>query len=465
MRLQLVGAALLVLVARPGTAQQTPPDHQGQPSAPEPTVVPEPPSVPEPTVVPEPPPMREPPSVRKAAVVPEPPSVPEPPPMREPPAVSESPALREFPPIAPSTRRVSGRFHSEVAAYSDSSHVDVLTPSISGEVRDDTAGWSARGQYLLDAVSAASVDIVSTASPHWTEARHAGSVEGGGNRQDLGVTATGSFSSEPDYAAWAAGGSASLDLDQKNFVLMAGYGYGQDTIGRSGTPFSVFSRSLTRNALNAGLTIVVNPSTLVVVGGDLVFERGDQSKPYRYVPLFAADVAPGVPQAASIGLVNTLRLPERPLEQLPLARDRYAIWGRYLYRFSTSTLRLEERLYTDSWSLHASTTDVRFLVDRGNRWNWRSHVRFHAQSPVSFWKRAYTLTDAGVPALRTGDRELGPLWNATGGGGLRWRGGKPRPAGWTIGADLDLTWTSFLDDLYVGSRLAGIFTLSWEVEL
>jgi hypothetical protein len=367
--------------------------------------------------------------------------------------------------VAPAAKHLTGLFHSEVAAYSDSAHVDVLTPSISGEVRDDTAGWSARGQYLLDAVSAASVDIVSTASPHWTEARHAGSVEGAVKRQDLGVSGTGSFSSEPDYSAWAAGGSALLDLDQKNFVLMAGYSYGQDTIGRSGTPFSVFSRSLTRNALNASLTIVVNPSSLVVVGGDLVFERGDQSKPYRYVPLFAADVAPGVPQAASIDLVNSLRLPERPLEQLPIARDRYALWGRYLHRFATSTLRLEERLYTDSWSLHASTTDARLLVDRGDRWNWRSHVRIHAQSPVSFWKRAYTLTDTGVPALRTGDRELGPLWNVTGGGGLRWRGGKPRPAGWTIGGDLDLTWTSFLDDLYIGGRVAGIFTLSWEVEL
>lgn len=399
MRLQLTSAALLVLVARVGTAQQT------------------------------------------------------------------SLGPREPTALVPAAKHVVGRFHSELSAYSDSDHVDVLTPSISGEAQDDTAGWSARGQYLVDAVSAASVDVVSTASRHWTEVRHAGSAEGALKHHDLGITGAGSFSTEPDYLAWAAGGSVSLDLDQKNFVLVGGYGYGHDTIGRSGTPFSVFSRSLMRNALNASLTIVVNPSTLAVIGGDVIFERGDQSKPYRYVPLFAPDVAPGVPRAASLSVVNTLRLPERPLEQLPLARDRYALWGRYLHRFSTSTLRLEERLYTDSWNLHASTTDVRFLVDRGDRWHWRSHVRFHAQSAVSFWSRAYTLTDAGVPGLRTGDRELGPLWSATGGGGLRWRGGSPRPAAWTIGGDVDLIWTSFLDDLYVDSRLAGILTLSWETDL
>lgn len=132
----------------------------------------------------------------------------------------------------PPAKRVTGRIRGELSAYSDSDHVDVLTPSISAEAQDSLAGWSAKGQYLLDAVSAASVDIVSTASRHWTELRHVGSAEGTLKPHDLGVTAGGSVSSEPDYLAWAAAGSVSLDLDQKNFVLVAGYSYGHDTIGR-----------------------------------------------------------------------------------------------------------------------------------------------------------------------------------------------------------------------------------------
>jgi Protein of unknown function (DUF3570) len=365
-------------------------------------------------------------------------------------------------PAAP--RRLTGHVRSEVSAYSDSDHVEVLTPAISGEVQDASAGWSAHGQYLLDAISAASVDIVSTASRNWTEVRHAGDAGASIKSHDVSLSGSGSVSSEPDYLAWAGGGAASLDLDQKNFTLLVGYGYGRDTIGRSGTPFSVFSRSLTRNAVNLGLTVVVSPSTLVVIGTDGVFERGDPSKPYRYVPLFAADVAPTIPQAASVELVNGSRLPARPLEQLPTARDRYALWSRYLHRFAHATLRLDERLYTDSWNLHASSTDARFFIDRGDRWTWSSHLRFHAQSAVSFWSRAYVLTDAGVPHLRTGDRELGPLWTGTAGAGLRRRGGSPSN-GWAVGADFDLIWTSFLDDLYVGHRLAAIVALSWETDL
>jgi hypothetical protein len=366
---------------------------------------------------------------------------------------------------AAAPRRIAGRLRGELAAYTDSDHVDVVTPSLSLDLANATQGWSAHADYLVDAVSAASVDIVSSASRHWTETRQAGGAQATFKPGDLGVGAAGSFSSEPDYLAWATGGTVTLDLDQKNLTLLAGYGYGHDTIGRSGTPFSVFSRSLTRNAFNGAVTIVMDPATIVVIGGDLILERGDQSKPYRYVPLFTPGVAAGIAPGTSIDDVNRLRLQERPLEQLPLARNRYSAWGRYLHRYAHATLRLEERLYTDTWGLHASSSDARFMIDRGDRWLLASHVRFHAQSPVSFWQRAYTLTDAGIPALRTGDRELGPLWSATGGIGVRWKGGRPRPTGWSIGGDLDVTWTSFLDDLYIGSRLAGIATFVWETDL
>src|SRR6478752_6611925 len=65
---------------------------------------------------------------------------------------------------------------TEVSAYQDSDHVGVLTPTIAGSVESPTGGWSAHGRYLVDAVSAASVDIVSTASRRWKEIRHAGTL-------------------------------------------------------------------------------------------------------------------------------------------------------------------------------------------------------------------------------------------------------------------------------------------------
>src|SRR5688572_1506917 len=61
----------------------------------------------------------------------------------------------------------------EFSGYADTDAVSVVTPAIEATLKNPLAGWSATGSYLVDVVSAASVDIVSTASTHWTEVRHA----------------------------------------------------------------------------------------------------------------------------------------------------------------------------------------------------------------------------------------------------------------------------------------------------
>ena len=354
----------------------------------------------------------------------------------------------------------------ETSGYHDSDHVDVLTPSVSGKIQNVTTGASLQGRYLVDVVSAASADIVSTASRRWTEIRHAGSLEGQYKPHEFGVSAGGSLSSEPDYLSYGLGVMVVHDFDEKNLTLQLGYGFGHDTIGRTGTSFSVFSRELSRGTFSFGATRVINLSTIGSLALDVVIENGDQSKPYRYVPMFARDVAPNVPKGASIEYVTSHRLFERPLEQLPLSRRRFALTGHIAHRFDRSTLRLEERLYDDTWALAASTTDVRWIFDVSSRFSLGPHARFHAQSPVVFWQRAYSggpTTGWDLPLYRTGDRELGPLWTATGGGGVKWYiGGARSPRDWGIGLQIDAIYTSFLDDLYVTERTG--FLGAWTLE-
>jgi hypothetical protein len=246
---------------------------------------------------------------------------------------------------------------------------------------------------------------------------------------------------------------------------LLGYAHGHDVAGRTGTPFSVFSHVIDRNVIDATLTLVMDPKTVLSVMGDAVFESGDQSKPYRYVPLFA----PGtyVPRGAPINLVNDLRVSARPLEQLPLSRQRYALTARLAHRLHQATLRVDERLYLDSWALKATTTDARFLFDLSRRVELGPHARLHAQSAVDFWQRAYLLGPGfAVPAFRTGNRELGPLVNVTGGGTLRIGvGSDETPTSWLLGFDLNLTSTQYLDDIYVTSRVSVLGGLSLETDL
>jgi hypothetical protein len=365
------------------------------------------------------------------------------------------------------------RASMEIAAYSDSDHVTVFTPSVNGAV-DNTSGASLSGSYLVDVVSAASVDIVSTASQRWQEVRQAGELAGAYKPHDFGVSVGGSLSREPDYLSYGGYGTLTKDFDEKNWTLTFGYGYSHDTAGRCGadgvcTPFAVFSRQLERNSFNGGLAWVVDSATLASVSLDVVLEDGDQSKPYRYIPVFFPSVAASAPLGASIAWVNAYRLPERPLEQLPLELRRTALTGHYAHRFEGATLRLEERIYDDDWGLVASTTDARWIFDLGRRFELWPHTRFHAQSSVVFWRRAYvsgSSTGWDLPEYRTGDRELGPLWTFGAGLGLRaYLGSAGRPDQWALQFVWDGMYTSFLDDLYVTERTAILGSLTFLGEL
>jgi len=383
----------------------------------------------------------------------------------EAPAEVASPATAAAGNESAPARRYVVRASSEVGGYADTDHVFVVTPTVAGSVADPVAGWSVDGRYLVDVVSAASVDIVSTASRRWEEVRHAGTLGGTYKPGSFGVSVNGAGSFEPDYTSLAGGVLLTQDLLDKQLTLLGGYDYGHDVAGRSGTPFSVFSRTIDRHGVKAGASLVMSRSTLATALVDAVFEAGDSSKPYRYISMFApgTDVARG----ASIDTVNALRLAERPLEQLPLSRNRYALTLRLAHRFSASTLRLDERLYHDTWGIEATSTDARFLVDVSPRLQLGPHVRVHAQTPVDFWQRVYVVGPGyDFPALRTGDRELGPLVNLTAGGTLRVGiGSSAAPRSWLVGFDVNLTSTQYLDDLYVTHRLSVVSAIMLEAEL
>jgi hypothetical protein len=366
---------------------------------------------------------------------------------------------------APRGSNITARASAEVGGYVDSTATSVLTPSVAGTVENPTAGWGISGRYLVDIVSAASPDIVSTASPNWKEVRHAGNLGARYKPGNYGVAVNASTSYTPDYLALSAGAQLTQELDEKNLTLIEGYGFGHDTIGRTGTPFSVFSRTLDYHSISLGASRVVNTGLVIGFFGDAVLERGDQSKPYRYVPVFSPEVAAGIPAGASAPQVANTRLQARPLEQLPLDRDRFALTGRLAWRGESTTLRFEERGYADSWGLRASTTDARYFVDASRRFTLWPHVRFHVQNGTNFWKRAYSATSVhDLPALRTGDRELGPLYTVGGGGGMRIAlggAGALDDLVWTT--TLDGFYTAFSDAIYVTKRYSALLTTGMEV--
>jgi hypothetical protein len=360
---------------------------------------------------------------------------------------------------------------SEISAYSDSTSVDVLSPLVTGSVSSPTAGWRVGGSYLVDVVSAASPDIVSEASPPFREVRQDGSVNGAYKRGLYGAEAFGNVSSEPDYLSLGAGLAFTADLADKLVTPRVGVDYSHDTIGRSTTPFSVFHHNLDVGTIEASGTFVMSATSVLLLSGTLQFERGDQSKVYRYVPMFDPATAARVLPGQSYASVNAARESIRPLEQLPLERNRYALGARFAHRFGSATLRLEERLYYDSWRQSATTTDLRFMVDLTHWLRLWPHLRLNAQNGANFYRLAYSpVVDPAhnlisVPTYRTGDRELSPLVTATGGGGLRMALTSPTSTTQlALTLQGDVMYSRYFQSLFITSRTALYGTLGLDAE-
>jgi hypothetical protein len=354
----------------------------------------------------------------------------------------------------------------EVSGYADTDHVEVLTPAVSGTLSDARSGVSATGGYVVDIVSGASVDIVSTASERWIEVRQAADLSVDHKPDDLGLSLSGSVSREPDYLSWSLGATARIELDADHVTPSLGYSFSHDTAGRRGTPYSVYALRLVRHTAQAGVELVLDRSSRLVLLGEAALELGRQEKPYRFLPLFDATAAALIEPGESIDSVNALRLPGRIAERVPDSRRRFTLTGDWARRGDRHTLRVNERLYADSWGLYASTSDVSWLWDLSSRLTLAPRARFHVQSSVDFWQRAYVAElgagELSVPALRSGDRELSALWTGSLGFGSEWRTQPTYGQGWAFGALVELGFTQFLDALFIEQRSSALTVLTVE---
>jgi hypothetical protein len=210
--------------------------------------------------------------------------------------------------------------------------------------------------------------------------------------------------------------------------------------------------------------------SVLAVGGTLSYEHGDQSKPYRYIPMFAPGINP--PVGDSFADVNALRLPVKPLEQLPLDRVRFAVAGRYAYRIKqNATLRLDARLYDDTWGVRALTADSRYMIDISPRFRVWPHGHLHGQTGAVFYQRVYGATpqpngSVDLPKYRTSDRELSPFFAVTAGGGARFSLTDPSSGRLQIGlvATADALFDYYFNTFYVRSRLGEYTTLGVEAD-
>lgn len=284
-------------------------------------------------------------------------------------------------------------FLSKLQVYADSDHTQVVSPVVDATA-DVRAGTTVSLGYLADAVTSASVDVVSQASARTIhDTRHQVS---GGVSHDLGsvIGRLGySYSRENDYASHTLSAGVSKDLADKNTTLAFGYALSLNTVGRSGD--AVFARDLTVHGVSASWTQVISRRLITQVTYEVGYATGFQASPYRFVPI----------------RMNPTAAPDYWVAETdPDTRWRHAlVLGVNRAVGSGGSVQGDYRLYRDTWGITSHTIGARYFTHLSPNVELRLRNRLYVQDGASFYRASY----AAPQMYMAFDRELSALWSET----------------------------------------------------
>lgn len=282
-----------------------------------------------------------------------------------------------------------------VRVYADDDRVTVWSPSARAAT-PLPRGLAVEVTTTIDAVTAASVDVVATASPYaFTETRVEGGIAVGlavAPYQQAAVRAI--VSDERDFTALRLGGGWRAELAERNTTLELTAMVGLDTVGRAGDPG--FARDRRELRLGAALTQITDRRGYVDAVLEAVAQRGYLASPYRFVPVELGAAVYHLPE----------RVPDERAALAALARGRRAVGAR-------TFVHLDYRLGRDTWAITSHTATARAARSlRADEVVVGLEARGYVQGAASFHRARY-LDDGGAPAWRTRDRTLGRMVSAT----------------------------------------------------
>ena len=249
----------------------------------------------------------------------------------------------------------------------DGGGVQVTGPSIL--VRKNIGkSVSAAANYYVDAISSASIDVVTTASAY-EEKRTETSVGVDYLHADtiMGISYT--SSSENDYEAKTTAFNLSQELFGNMMTVSMGYAQGNDVVGKTGD--SSFSEDVNRQQYRVGLSQILTKNMLLGLGFETVTDEGYLNNPYRSVRYLDASSAKGYSYEP---------------ENYPRTRTSNAAAIRFIYHLPIrASIHGEYRLFNDSWGISANHIQLGYTHAWRGNWIFDLKYRIYKQNKADFY--------------------------------------------------------------------------------
>ncbi len=249
------------------------------------------------------------------------------------------------------------------------------------------------GNYYIDMISSASIDVITTASPY-DEERRQWSLGMDYLRGNTTMSVGYMSSVESDFDAKTYSFTVSQDMLGDLTTLSLTYALGDDLVGRSDDPN--FERENDRQQYGVGITQIVTRNLITTLNFTTITDEGFLNNPYRTVRYADAGVGRGYSYEA---------------ELYPNTRTSNAVGLRAKYYLPyRAALEAEYRYFTDTWDIESHTASIAYTHPMGP-FTFTAKYRWHDQTGAHFYSDLFPREQA--TNFRGRDKEISPLTSQT----------------------------------------------------
>ncbi len=268
----------------------------------------------------------------------------------------------------------------------DGGGVEITGPSLM-VLKKLGQNMAVNGNYYVDSISSASIDVVTSGASAYTEDRteFSGGVDYMHGNSIMSLSYTNS--SEDDYEANTASFGVSMDMFGNMTTVSMGYSRGWDTVMNNLD--STFSRDADRQNYRLGLTQVITGDMLLELNYEGITDEGFLNNPYRSVRFldpggnsysYEAEFYPNTRTSNAVAI--------RSIHYLPY---RAAVSGEY-------------RFFTDTWGIDAHNLKFGYTHPLQPDWILEGNYRYYTQTAADFYSDLFPYRNAQNFLAR--DKEL-----------------------------------------------------------
>jgi opacity protein-like surface antigen len=281
----------------------------------------------------------------------------------------------------------------------DGGGLEVTGPSVLVRkgFKDKVSVW---GNYYVDMISSASIDVVATASPYEEErTEYSIGADYLHGKTTMGLSFTNS--EESDYSANAMRFGISRDFFGDLTTFGISYARGWDEVRRNGD--DVFVEETDRQSYRVDVSQIITRSLIVSLNYEGITDEGFLNNPYRQVRY--AD-----PTVPVLGY-------SYEAERYPRTKTSTATAVRAMYYLPyRAALKGEYRNYSDSWGISAYNVEVGYTHPFTDRLIVDLKYRFYDQTAADFYSDLFPFQNAQNFLAR--DKELASFSSHTIGLGI-----------------------------------------------